>query len=106
MFLQQRHAAEGARADTALVLLHLGMGLQMGPQVGTVSEGPIAVGAGERPLTWREKGEKTRYMNSLSTVRWLGSQELSISTSLSHTHTHIQKIMKKHMVDMVGSEPE
>lgn len=51
MLLQQRHAAEGTRADAALVLFHFGVGLQMGPQVGAVGKGPIAVGAGERALT-------------------------------------------------------
>lgn len=55
MFLQQRHAAEGARADATLVLFHLGVGLQVSPQVGAVGEGPVAVGAGERALTWRER---------------------------------------------------
>lgn len=45
MFLQQRHATEGTRADATLVLLHLSVGLQMGPQVGAVSEGSVAVGA-------------------------------------------------------------
>lgn len=59
MFLQQRHAAEGARADATLVLLHLGVGLQMSPQVGAVSEGPVAVGAREWPLTWKGRGEET-----------------------------------------------
>lgn len=57
MFLQQRHAAEGTRADATLVLLHLGVGLQVGAQVGAVSEGPVAVGAGEGPLTL-ERGDK------------------------------------------------
>lgn len=51
MFLQQRHAAEGARADATLVLLHLGVCLQVSPQVGAIGEGPVAVGAGERALT-------------------------------------------------------
>lgn len=56
MFLQQRHAAEGARADATLVLLHLGVGLQMSPQVGAVSEGSVAVGAREWALTWKGRG--------------------------------------------------
>lgn len=51
MLLQQRHAAEGTRADAALVLFDFGVGLQMGPQVGAIGKGPIAVGAGERALT-------------------------------------------------------
>lgn len=51
MFLQQRHATEGARADAALVLLHLSVGLQMSTQVGAVGKGPVAMGAGERALT-------------------------------------------------------
>lgn len=62
MFLQQRHAAEGARADATLVLLHLSVGLQMSPQVGAVSEGPVAVGAGEWALTWTQRGGNTRHM--------------------------------------------
>lgn len=51
MLLQQRHAAERARADPALVLLDLGVGLEMGSQVGAVGEGAVTVRAGERPLT-------------------------------------------------------
>lgn len=51
MLLQQRHAAEGARADATLVLLHLSVSLQVSSQVGAVGEGPVAVGAGERTLT-------------------------------------------------------
>lgn len=66
MFLQQRHAAKGARADATLVLLHLSVGLQMSPQVGAVSEGPVAVGAGEWPLTWTGKGGNTCHVTSLA----------------------------------------
>lgn len=50
MLLQQRHTAKRTRADTALVLLDLGVSLQVSAQVGAVSEGPVTVGAGERPL--------------------------------------------------------
>lgn len=57
MLVQQRHAAEGARTGPTLVLLDLGVGLQVGPQVGAVGEGPAAVGAGEGTLTWWEEGE-------------------------------------------------
>lgn len=62
VFLQQRHAAEGARADATLVLLHLGVGLQVGAQVGAVCEGSVAVGAGEGPLTLKGggRGRKSR----------------------------------------------
>lgn len=45
MFLQQRHATEGTRADATLVLLHFGVGLQVSSQVGAVGKGPVAVGA-------------------------------------------------------------
>lgn len=62
MFLQQRHAAEGARADTTLVLLHLGVGLQMSAQVGAICKGPVAVGAGEWTLTWTRKTKRLRHM--------------------------------------------
>ena len=51
MFLQQGHAAEGARAHAALVLLHFGVRLQVGAQVGAVGERSVAVWAGERALT-------------------------------------------------------
>lgn len=50
MFLQKRHAAEGARADAALVLLYLSVGLQVGPQVGAVRKRSAAVGAREWTL--------------------------------------------------------
>lgn len=64
VFLQQRHAAEGAGADATLVLLHLGVGLQVSAQIGAVGEGPVAVGAREWPLTWEKEdrwgGEERR----------------------------------------------
>lgn len=50
--MQQGHAAEGPRAGAALVLLHLGVGLQVGAQVGAISEGPVTVLTGEGALTW------------------------------------------------------
>lgn len=82
MFLQQRHAAEGARADAALVLLHLGVGLQMSSQVGAVGEGPVAVGAGERALTWTEKGAKTWRVSSVAHPFTCGS-----NSQVSHEFT-------------------
>lgn len=66
MLLQQGHAAEGARADATLVLLHLGVGLQVSSQVGAVGEGPVAVGAGERALTWTGRGGKHRKCSLLA----------------------------------------
>lgn len=51
VLLQQRHTAECTRADAALVLLDLGVGLEVGPQVGAVGKGPVTMRAGERPLT-------------------------------------------------------
>jgi len=90
VFLQQRHAAEGARADAALVLLHLGVGLQVSPQVGAVGKGPVAVGAGERALTWkRGKGGREEEKNHTSYNLTLHiSQGPPINTSHTHTHTH------------------
>lgn len=87
MLLQQGHAAEGARADATLVLLHLGVGLQVSPQVGAVGEGPVAVGAGERALTWTGRGGSTGNVAYLSfliksshiDVLSLSSQKLLIS---------------------------
>lgn len=55
VLLQQRHTAKRTRADTALVLLDLGVSLQVSAQVGAVSEGPVTVGAGERPLAWKKE---------------------------------------------------
>lgn len=49
--MQQRHAAEGPRARTALVLLHFRVGLQVGTQVGAVSKGPVTVLTSEGALT-------------------------------------------------------
>lgn len=51
VFLQQGHAAEGARAGAALVFLHICVGLQVRAQVRTVCEGTVTVCAGERTLT-------------------------------------------------------
>lgn len=50
--MQQGHAAEGPSAGAALVLLHLGVGLQVGTQVGAISEGPITVLTGKGAFTW------------------------------------------------------
>lgn len=50
--MKQGHAAEGPRAGATLVLLHLRVGLQVGAQVGAISEGPVAVLTGEGALTW------------------------------------------------------
>lgn len=61
MFVQQGHAAEGPRAGDALVLLHLGVGLQVRAQVGAIGEGPVTVLTGERALTCKERsGSVTR----------------------------------------------
>lgn len=51
MLVQQGHAAEGPRARTALVLLHLGVGLQVSAQVGAVGKSPVTELTGEGPLT-------------------------------------------------------
>lgn len=100
MLLQQRHAAEGARADAALVLFHLGVGLEMSPQVGAVRKGPVAVGAGERTLTWTEKVEKTMLHECSSQDFFLSSQELFINT-----HTHTQDNEETHD-RLVGSQSD
>lgn len=57
--MQQGHAAEGPRAGAALVLLHLRVGLQVGTEVGAVSEGPVTVLTGEGALTFVRKRERT-----------------------------------------------
>lgn len=51
MLVQQRHAAEGPRTRTALVLLHLRVGLQVGTQVGAVGESPVTELTGKGTLT-------------------------------------------------------
>lgn len=51
VLVQQRHAAEGPRTRTALVLLHLGVGLQVGAQVGAVGESPVTELTGKGTLT-------------------------------------------------------
>lgn len=53
--MQQGHAAEGPRTGPTLVLLHFGVGLQVGAQVGAVGKGPVAVLTGEGPLTFLEE---------------------------------------------------
>lgn len=55
--MQQGHAAEGPRARAALVLLHLGVGLQMGAQVGAVGKGPVTVLTSEWALAWLKRRE-------------------------------------------------
>lgn len=55
VFLQQGHAAEGARTGVALVFLHICVGLQVRTQVWTVREGTVTVWAGERTLTWGKR---------------------------------------------------
>lgn len=51
VFLQQGHAAEGARTGAALVFLHICVGLQVRAQVRTVCEGTVTVWARERTFT-------------------------------------------------------
>lgn len=51
VFVQEGHAAEGARAGATLVLLHLRVGLQVRSQVGAVGEGSVTVRTGEGTLT-------------------------------------------------------
>lgn len=51
MLVQQGHAAEGPCARTALVLLHLGVGLLVGAQVGAVGKSPVTELTGEGTLT-------------------------------------------------------
>lgn len=55
VLVEQRHAGEGPGARLALVLLDVRVGLEVGPQVGAVREGPAAVRAGEGLLPWEEK---------------------------------------------------
>lgn len=55
--MQQGHATEGPGAGPALVLLHFGVGLQVGTQVGAVRKGPVTVLTGEGTFTWL-KGEE------------------------------------------------
>lgn len=55
--MQQGHAAKGPRTRPALVLLHLGVGLQVGSEVGAVCEGAVAVLAREGALTCAKDGK-------------------------------------------------
>lgn len=57
MLVQQGHAAEGPCTRTALVLLYLGVGLQVGAQVGAVGKSPVTELTGEGTLTCRDKGQ-------------------------------------------------
>lgn len=61
VFLQQGHAAEGARTGAALVFLHICVGLQVRAQIRTVCEGTVTVWAGERTFTCGEKRESIDY---------------------------------------------
>ena len=54
MLVEQGHSGEGSGARLALVLFDIRVGLEMGPQVGAVSEGAAAVGAGEGLFAWGE----------------------------------------------------
>lgn len=55
--MQQGHAAKGPRTRPTLVLLHLGVGLQVGSEVGAVCEGAVAVLAREGSLTCAKDGK-------------------------------------------------
>lgn len=50
MLVQQGHAAEGPCTRTALVLLYLGVGLQVGAQVGAVGKSPVTELTGKGTL--------------------------------------------------------
>lgn len=47
---EQGHPGESLGAVGARVLLDVGMGLKVGPEVGAVGEGSVTQGAGERLL--------------------------------------------------------
>ncbi len=51
MFVQKRHSGESFGAIFALVFLHIRVGLQMSPQIGSVCESPVAVRTGKRFLS-------------------------------------------------------
>lgn len=51
VFVQQGHTAEGPGAGATLVLLDLGVGLQMGAQVGAVSKSSVTVLTSKGTLT-------------------------------------------------------
>lgn len=61
VFLQQGHAAEGARTGGALVFLHIRVGLQVRAQVRTVCEGTVTVWAREWTFTCAEKKKSKNY---------------------------------------------
>lgn len=63
MLVQQGHAAEGPCTRAALVLLYLGVGLQVGAQVGAVGKSPVTQLTGKRSLTCWDKGH-------LASVNW------------------------------------
>lgn len=72
--MQQGHAAKGPRTRPALVLLHLGVGLQVGSEVGAVCEGTVAVLAREGALTCDGRWETLSTRETLLTKRsvvWL-----------------------------------
>lgn len=50
MFREEGHPGEGFAAGGAGILFHVGMGLKMCAQIGTIGERAVAVGAGERFL--------------------------------------------------------
>lgn len=50
VLVQERHSGEGFRAVLALVLLHVRVRLQVGPEVGSVGKRAAAVRARERLL--------------------------------------------------------
>ena len=50
VFLEEGHAAEGARAHATLVLLHLCVSLEVCTQVGAVSKCPVTMWAGKWTL--------------------------------------------------------
>lgn len=55
---EQGHPGEGLQAGVALVFLDVGMGLQVGAEVGAVSKGPVAMCAGKRFLAYGDKSRR------------------------------------------------
>lgn len=64
MFVEKRHAGESPGAGLALVLLHIGMGLQVSAEVRPVGKSSVAVCAGERFLTWGGKSKEQSNTNA------------------------------------------
>lgn len=89
---EQRHPREGLAAARTRIFFDVGVGLQVGPQVRAVGEGPVAVGTRERffagvgaDVALQQPGPRER----LAAHRALAGQRVGANVHLEGAQRHV-----------------